>query len=139
MTRATPSIGDVMTHHPIGIEATSNLTAAQEKMHYYGINHLVVMDGCDPDANPESIISSSDIQKATLLGSQTPERELTVADICTGKAYIADCEDPLTRPLQVMAESHGGTIIVLKEGALAGILTSSDACRLFSNYLLNSD
>ena len=87
----------------------------------------------------ESIISSSDILKATQLGGRTlDDCELNVADICTGKAYIADSKDPLHIPLQAMANSHGGTIIVLTEGALAGILTPSDACRLLATYLFNT-
>jgi acetoin utilization protein AcuB len=137
--RKSPLLADVMTSNPIGIEAHSSLAAALELMRQHDIHHLVVMDGQGPNANPESIISSSDILKVTQLGGRTLEDcELNVADICTGKAYIADSKDPLHISLQAMADSHGGTIIVLTEGALAGILTPGDACRLLATYLCNT-
>lgn len=134
-----PVLGDVMTANPIGVEASSSLNYALSLMNENNINHLVVMDGSGSDANPDSIISSSDIHKATLLGGQTIANcELSVADICPSKAYIADIDDALPAPLQAMADSHGGTIIVLKDGALAGIFTPGDACRLLSQYLQHS-
>lgn len=135
----SPLLGEVMTSNPIGIESHSSLTEALGLMRQHNIHHLVVMDGKGPSANPESIISSADILKVTQLGGRIlDDCELNVADICTGKAYIADSKDPLHISLQAMADSHGGTIIVLTEGALAGILTSGDACRLLSTYLFNT-
>lgn len=134
-----PTLGDVMTRNPIGVEPNCSLAKACETMLQHDIHHLVVLDGLGTDANPDSIISLTDIQRFIQLGSKIElESELTVSDIDSGKVYIADVNDPLTLALQAMVNSHGGTIVALNDGALAGILTPSDACRLFSTFLENA-
>jgi acetoin utilization protein AcuB len=43
--------------------------------------------------------------------------------------------DPLDRVLDAMTEKRLGSVLVLKEGELAGVFTASDACQLLAELL----
>ena len=46
-----------------------------------------------------------------------------------------DVNERLDRVLLHMADAHIGSALVVKEGKLAGIFTTNDACRCFADLL----
>ena len=52
-----------------------------------------------------------------------------------GDAYVVEGGEPLDVVLEHMATNHIGSALVTKDGLLMGILTATDACRLFCDLL----
>ncbi len=126
MQKHMPQLLPAMTPFPYHIEADQGIEAALQLMNTHSIRHLPVMI----DDNIESIISDRDIKRAQLIGHRgSSDDELLVGDICPASAYFADVYDPLDQVLEVMIERRLDAIIVLKDGAPAGIFTDTDACR----------
>jgi CBS domain-containing protein len=50
-------------------------------------------------------------------------------------AYIVDLETPLDEVLDHMAANQIGSAIVTRQGKLAGVFTTTDACRSFAEFL----
>jgi len=122
----------VMTPFPYHIEAGSSLAIAVRMMEDHDIRHLPVLE----DGDVVGIISERDLERAKILGHPlSEETELTVGDLCTRQPYFVDISDPLDRVLDALAEKRLGSALVLKDGELAGIFTSMDACRLLAQTL----
>jgi predicted transcriptional regulator len=50
--------------------------------------------------------------------------------------YVVDIDTPLDEVLVALADSHrGAALVVMKNDKLAGILTTSDVCRLLADLL----
>jgi CBS domain-containing protein len=62
-------------------------------------------------------------------------RVLTVEDAYVADAYRVDLETPLSTVLLEMARRHIGAALVTGHSRLAGIFTSTDACRVFGEWL----
>lgn len=132
MTRKhMPHMVAVMKPFPYHIDIRAKLSDAAVLMREHGIRHLAVMDG---DVL-ESIISERDIERAHIPGHLNDDANLLVGDICPPRAFIADISDPLDRILDVMAEKRLGAVLVTKDGDLAGIFTSADACHRYADML----
>lgn len=132
MQKHMPQLLSVMTPFPYYVEAEKPVTEAQALMESHDIRHLPVMINEAID----SIISDADIKRAQLIGHRnSPEEELLVGDICSPRAWFADVSDPLDQILALMTEKHVNVVIVLKDGALAGIFTDSDACKVLLDLL----
>jgi acetoin utilization protein AcuB len=100
-------------------------------MEEYRFHHLpVVIDGL-----VEGVISDRDIKRVTQPGSRVEWEDLTVGDVCSVRAYIADIHDPLDKVLEAMAQTQIGSVVVTRDAELVGIFTENDACRLFAEFL----
>ena len=62
-------------------------------------------------------------------------RSAVGADICPQRAHVPDANDQLERVLEAMAEQAINAVLVLREGELAGIFTTTDACQLLAERL----
>lgn len=130
--RHIPQMVVVMTPFPQHIDARATLTAAQHMMEEHRIRHLPVFENGDV----VGVISERDLARATLLGHPLrDETELVVGDLCKHRPYFVDVSDPLDRVLDALAENNLGSALVLKDGELAGIFTTVDACRLLATTL----
>jgi CBS domain-containing protein len=124
----------VMTPFPYHIDAAAKLASAWQLMEEHGIRHLPVFENGDIIG----IVSERDLERAHTAGHPLREEtELLVGDLCTHRPYFVDVADPLHAVLDVMAETRLGSVLVLKEGELAGLFTAVDACRLLSKLLLD--
>jgi acetoin utilization protein AcuB len=112
-----------MTAFPYFIEVDAGLKAATQMMERHGIRHLPVKDGDELIG----VVSDRDIKRA--------KRELHVSDIVVRETYIIDLNERLDSVLLHLAQRHIGCALVVKEGRLAGIFTTTDACRVFGEYL----
>ncbi|MDB6061500.1 MAG: hypothetical protein JWM78_1603 [Verrucomicrobiaceae bacterium] len=122
----------VMTPFPHHIEASATLAVAAQMMDEHDIRHLPVIEAGDIFG----ILSERDLERAKTPGhSLSEETELRVGDICTQRPYFVDISDPLDRVLDAMVEKRLGSVLVLREGELAGVFTAVDACSLLAQTL----
>lgn len=120
-----------MTPFPYHVNAGDNVARAWQMMKDHGVRHLPVM----LDGSVETILSERDIERVIQPGGKIASEGLEVGDLCPPRAYIADVTDPLDRILDSMVAAHIGSVIVTREGELAGIFTERDACFLLAEYL----
>ncbi|NNL67989.1 MAG: CBS domain-containing protein [Myxococcales bacterium] len=133
MKPAIPTLLHAMTPFPYFIDVHAGIAEAKSMMAEHDIRHLPVVEG----RKLIGVVSDRDLKRA-----QTPERgaqpdeELSVGDaMLADDVYMVDVSEPLDAVLQHMWEHRLGSTLVLKEAKLVGVLTASDACRLFAAYL----
>lgn len=78
------------------------------------------------------ILSERDVRVA--LTVRPGDTQLTIKEVCT-EAYLVDLERRLDEVADEMAERRIGSAIVLRGDKLAGILTTTDICRLLATTL----
>lgn len=131
--RHLPQMVSVMTPFPYHIDASAKLADAWQLMELHTIRHLPVLENGDI----VGVISERDLERAHIPGHPLREEtDLLVGDLCTHRPYFVDVADPLHIVLNAMAEKRLGSVLVLKEGELAGLFTAVDACRLLGQVLL---
>ncbi len=124
-----PTLAHILTPFPHTIDGQSPVDKAVALMRDKAIRHLVVTS----EGDFTGLVSERDLQQHEIFGSRS--ENLTVDDICSHNVVVADIHDPLDRVLDAMAEKHLGSVVVLKNGELSGILTTVDVCRYFSQFL----
>src|SRR5262245_27468676 len=130
--RHIPQMVVVMTPFPHHIDARLPLQSAQNMMDEWDVRHLPVFENGDVIG----VISERDLERAKMPGHPLrDETVLVVGDLCTRRPYFVDVSDPLDKVLDAMAEKRIGSALVLKDGELAGIFTTMDACRLLAQTL----
>ena len=128
---ASTTIADVMTPAPLTVSADCTVQEARRTMQGQALRHLAVTD-----ANGEiSLLSEDDIRRVTAPALSLGSDELRVGDICEPRAHVAESTDPLPRVLAAMAAERIDAVLVMREGELTGIFTTTDACRLFAELL----
>lgn len=97
-----------------------------------GIRHLPVTD----EDRLVGILTDRDLKRALdpALGLP-PQEELFVRDVHVTDAYVVDGDVPLDQVLEHLATHHIGSALVTRDGLLMGILTATDACRLYCDHL----
>jgi acetoin utilization protein AcuB len=128
--KAIPPIKSVMTPFPHWIEADATLSRARALMAEHGIRHLPVME----HGKLVSVLSDRDLRGPGATGGSAAS-DLRVRDACSRGAYVVGLTEPLDRVLLHMAVHHLDAALVVKEGKLAGIFTSTDACLAFGKLL----
>jgi len=127
-----PPIKSVMTPFPHYIEKDRSLDTARAMMTELGIRHLPVMDG----DRLASVISEREVDLAQDTVSATASaHDVTVGEIVRHGVYTVELTEPLDVVLLHMAREHLDCALIVKEGKLAGIFTSTDASRTFGELL----
>jgi len=126
------TVGDVMTRGPWVVDDDAPLRQARGLMVEHEIHHLPVVRR----GTLVGVLSDRDVKRALdpELGLP-PEDELFVRDVCVFDAYTVAPVEPLERVLRTMASQHIGSALVVDHGHVLGILTASDACRIFADFL----
>ena len=132
MTNGIPPIRSVMTPFPHSVKTGDPLIRAQELMEEHEIRHLAVTK----DDQLVGVLTDRDLKRALdpELGLP-PKEELLVGDVFVSDAYVTEGGEPLDLVLEQMATRHIGSALVTRDGLLMGILTATDACRLFCDHL----
>ena len=130
--RHMPTLTEVMTPFPHLIKESTSINDAIHLMAEKQFHHLPVV----VDHEVVGLLSTTDIKLAQMPGHRTTEfTELSVGDICRRRIYLVDLHVRLDEVLENMAADSWEAAIVLREGRLAGIFTSQDACRVFFQWL----
>lgn len=118
-----------MTPFPYSIAADAKVGEAVEMMKAHGIHHLPVMEG------PELIglLWHRDVRTAQQLGPANDT--ITVGELCSPDPYIVELSERLDLVVLEMADRRAGAAMVTRHGRLAGILTTTDVCRLLGETL----
>jgi acetoin utilization protein AcuB len=127
-----PPVKTVMTPFPYSVEVSASVTEAREFMREHRIRHLPVTEA----GKLAGLVSDRDIK--LMLGpdfAYPEEKALKVGDVMVRDAYIVDLDTRLDEVLHHMAMHQLGSAIVTREGKLAGVFTTTDACRHFAEFL----
>jgi CBS domain-containing protein len=127
-----PSVGSVMTPFPHVVQASDSLLRARTLMVEHQMRHLPVKDG----NALVGVLTDRDLKRVLDpdLGLP-PKAQLFVRDAFVADAYVVDSHEPLDGVLEHLASHHIGSALVTKSGRLAGIFTTTDACRIFCQHL----
>ncbi len=124
-----PLLKAEMTPFPYSVDLQASLGEARELMDAHGIHHLPVTS----QRAVVGVITDRDLRRA--VGDSAAQSPLTVADVYISEVYVVDLNAPLAEVLLTMARRHIGSAIVTRDGKLAGVFTSVDACRCFGEFL----
>lgn len=131
-SKHVPHMLSVMMAFPYCIGARDSLAAAEAMMNEHDIRHLPVED----EGDIIGIISHRDLLRAVAVGERVADqRDLEVGDLVTHRPYLVDINDPVDAVLRAMLEKRLGSVLVLKDGELVGIFTTSDALRQYALLL----
>ena len=127
-----PSMRSVMTPFPYFVDAGESLLVARTLMVRHEVRHLPVKEG----DRLVGVLTDRDLKRALDpdLGLP-PKDELFVRDVFMPDPYTVDTSEPLDRVLEEMATRHMGSVLVTSHGRLAGIFTTTDACRILCGHL----
>lgn len=127
-----PAIKTLMTPFPFSVDEDATVAQAREFMREHRIHHLPVTQG----GKLAGLVSDRDIK--LVLGpdfAYPGEQETRVRDVMVRDAYVVDLETRVDEVLQHMGAHQLGSAIVTREGRLAGMFTTTDACRHFAEFL----
>jgi CBS domain-containing protein len=137
-TVASPDTGwrveHAMTAVPLTIEPNTTIEKARSVMSRFGIRHLPVVE----DGKPIALVADADLRVAEVVyrecGQKTQASLATY--FCGGeRLHTTTPEAHLADVLLDMWRSRLDATLVVSDGALVGILTTADACRLFGEHL----
>jgi acetoin utilization protein AcuB len=137
LVRHVPPIKAVMTPFPHSVSIESPIGEARVIMAKLGVRHLPVKSA---SGILIGVVTDRDIK--LVLGPYAdapPNTDIRVRTAVVPDAYSVDLETPLDRVVAHMAEHRIGCALVTKDGRLAGIFTTVDACRLLADSLGGTD
>jgi len=126
-----PHIKAVMKPFPFSIQVNEDALEARRLLVQHGIRHLPVLDG----ERLVGVLSSRDLDRASMPIAAAGADPVQVGSICSSPAYAVDLDEPLDNVLLHMAEERIGCALVVRAERVVGIFTTTDACRLFAEYL----
>jgi acetoin utilization protein AcuB len=133
--RSVPRIKSVMTPFPYSVSADATVAEAQALMATHHVRHLPVKKG----TSLIGVVSDREIRLALDPQRGKGDPGVRVRDVATLDVYVVDLSTPLDEVLAHMARSHVGCALVRKGTKLVGVFTTTDACRLFGEFLRGDD
>ncbi|MEL6985736.1 MAG: CBS domain-containing protein [Actinomycetota bacterium] len=129
----SPAITEIMTVDPDTIERASPISEAYDILQRAPFHHLIVVEGDDP----VGMVASSDVLRLVYDADGTSETRLRAFLDHQFSIEDAMSEDlqtlPTTASVQdaaaAMADGRTHSVVVLDDGALAGIVTTTDLVR----------
>ena len=134
MTPNIPTIESVMTPLVYAVDIDEAVDIAEELMMEHGIRHLAVTDS----DSLVGIVSDRDIACTPNAAELSIRSKITVREICSLDVYSAEVDEGLDGILLTMSERHLGATLVTRGGEIAGIFTTTDACRCYAESLRGS-
>ena len=129
------SVGDVMTREVVTLEINDTLHVADDVMSLGRIRHMPVLDG---DGEVAGIISQRDLFRGALArvlgyGEHAQQKLLNillVKEVMSNEPVSVSPDLSLREAARIMYEKKIGSVLVIDDGALVGILTEGDFVRL---------
>ncbi|MGD8860715.1 MAG: CBS domain-containing protein [Myxococcales bacterium] len=127
-----PKLKTVMTPFPHSIDFAEPTESAVRMMEQHAIRHLPVTR----DGELVGVVSESDLRVARALSEGSEGgASLSVGVLCSKDPYVVDLEARLDEVAVEMAGLQIGSALVTRHGHLAGILTTTDVCRILGELL----
>jgi len=132
LLKKMPPVGSVMTSFPHFVDSDDRLGKLEKMMDDHGIRHLPVQE----NGKLVGIVSERDLHHR-LPRDAPPETKsrLRARDVMIANPYVVNFNTRLSEVVGQMALRHIGSAIVTRRGKLAGILSVTDVCRIFAEYL----
>jgi acetoin utilization protein AcuB len=130
--KKAPKIKQAMTAFPYSVDIRAPIEEARSFMREHKIRHLPVTE----DGVLIGVVTDRDIK--LLLGpdfAYPKPNEIVVGDAMVEESYVVDLNTPMVDVLEHMVEHRIGSALVTRKGKLAGVFTSTDACRAFADFL----
>jgi CBS domain-containing protein len=120
-----------MTPFPYHVPADADISEARTMMDEHEIQHLPVMEG----DHLIGVISERDLRVAGDLKEHVTSDGVAAGTVCNREPLVVDLHDRLDRVALEMMRRHVDAAVVVREDKLAGILTTTDVCRLLAESL----
>ena len=121
-----PQLKTAMTHHPHTIRLDETVAMARKLMDSLKVRHLPVLRA----GTIVGVISDRDLKLV-----KDDSTCVKVEDLCVDDPITVDVATSLFVVASLMAEKRVGSVLVTDGGSLAGIFTTTDACRVLSELL----
>ena len=118
-----------MTPFPYNIRADATANEAALTMRELDIRPLPVVEG----QTIVGLLSRRELDVVGLLGGLMDQ--VRVGELCTKDPYVVDVSARLDDVVEEMSRRKIGSALVLQNGKLAGILTTTDVCRILAETL----
>jgi len=127
-----PVVGAVMTSFPYFVEPDDTATKMERMMDQHGIRHLPVQE----KGKVIGIVSERDLHHYVKRSSPQEEKDkIHARHIMVRDPYVVPFRAPLNEVVFEMAKRRIGSVLVHRQGKLAGILSAIDVCRILGEYL----
>lgn len=117
-----PQLKTAMTPFPYSVDVSASMEEARAVLASHDFHHLPVTR----DGHVCGIVHAEDLAGT----DAAPVHAHYRAD-----AFVVDIETPLAEVLEAMLERHVDAAVVMRHGKLAGVFTTTDACRAFAALL----
>ena len=127
-----PIVGAVMTSFPYFVEVDDTAAKMERMMDEHSIRHLPVQE----KGKVIGIVSERDLHHHVKRDAPGSEKDtIRARHIMVPHPYIVPFRAPLNEVVSEMAKRRIGSVIVQRQGKLAGILSAIDVCRILGEYL----
>ena len=120
-----PPVKRLMTPFPFSLQAADSLAIAREMMASHGIHHLPVKH----KGELVGVVSERDLRGVS------DDDSIAVSLVMSSPPFVVDLNQPIDQVLLEMARRNVGCALVSRGDQLAGILTTTDACREFARLV----
>ena len=128
-----PLMKHVMTTFPYSVGISAPLAQARETMVEHDLRHLPVVDD---HHNLVGVVSERDVSVIYSLGAPLMDAaKLTVGSVCSKDPFTVDSNTDVASVALHMAENHISCAVVTHNSKMAGIFTTTDACRFLAEHL----
>lgn len=127
-----PAIKAVMTAFPYSIDIGAPVSEALAYMDEHDMRHLPVTR----NDKLVGMLTQRDIKLFLALAATDRELDsISVSEIHMDDPCIVDLDTRLDIVLLEMVDRHVNSVLVTRHGKLAGVFTTTDACRTFAEHL----
>lgn len=130
MTTKNPTVADYMTRSPHSIGFDQTLVQAHKLMREHDIRHLPVLRG----GRLVGILSERDLAFVEAL-RDVNSAKVTVEEAMTPLPYTIAPDASLGAVAREMADHRYGSAVVMREGHVVGVFTTTDALRALADAL----
>jgi acetoin utilization protein AcuB len=132
-SKAELTVSDVMTPGPHCIGVDQSLERAAARMAELYVRHLPVLEG----GQLVGVVSERDIAliRSVVRGQ---DDQLTVEEAMTAVPYCVSPDSPVAEVARHMASRKLGSAIVIDQGKIAGVFTTTDALQVLASILDDS-
>lgn len=114
-----------MTAFPYSVDVSAPLDRARTLMREHDIHHLPVKQRDEI----VGVVALRDLERPGAASAGT------TGEVMRGAPYVVDINARVDEVAFTMADRHLDCVLVTREGHLAGLFTTTDACRLLGEHL----
>ena len=125
--KAMPRVARLMTPFPYSLDANADVTTAWAMMEEHGIRHIPVTQG----ETVLGVVSERDLWRCQAEG----RNDIDMGGLVSAAPFIVEWSASLAEVAREMGARKIGSAVVLRDGRLAGILTTTDVCVYLAEVL----